>query len=300
MLRSHRREAVDATSDRRVMSLLDAAAAPTEPGTLSGEVEALAAFRDAQGITRRPARTPYFATARMTLAAALTGLVLAGGVGAAAAAGSLPGAAQDTASKLLGRVGVSVPSADARSAHHADKRGGSADLADEKNREGEGATESIANSAVPGAQKGAVAPEYAPGGRGHAGERGRRSHDKNQEGHAGWHGHRGEDGDGGRHGHADEDSRSFEDGHAGRDERWKQRYAGDAEENASVGRPDDDGDLDDGDHEHGDHEDGDLDDGDHDGDHEDDDHDDGDLDDTLTTDGDSHKTDESGEGQSAR
>jgi hypothetical protein len=64
---------------------------------------------------------------RVAVAAGLgTGLLLAGGVGAAAA-GVLPGAAQDTARTWLDTVGVEVPGPDEHSAGHADQRGRSAE-----------------------------------------------------------------------------------------------------------------------------------------------------------------------------
>ncbi len=185
MLNNYRREALDATPDKRLTSLLEAAAAPTEPGPLPGEVDALAAFRASQSATRRPSMISSLATAKVTLAAALSGLVLTGGVGAAAAAGSLPGAAQDTASELLGKVGVTVPGANAHSAGHADQRGTS-DAAGAKDSEkaepgskGKGAVVSeIAKSDLSGVEKGAAVSGYASGGKSKAGVHGPKSEDR--------------------------------------------------------------------------------------------------------------------------
>ena len=53
-------------------------------------------------------------------------VVVTGGM-AAAATGTLPGAAQDTASSVLAKVGVTVPGPDDQAAVHADSRGQSTD-----------------------------------------------------------------------------------------------------------------------------------------------------------------------------
>jgi hypothetical protein len=192
MLNNYRRDAIDATPDQRLTSLLEAAAAPTEPGPLPGEVDALAAFRASQSATRRPSMISSLVTAKVTLAAALSGLVLTGGVGAAAAAGSLPGAAQDTASELLGKVGVTVPGANAHSAGHADQRGTSdeakADDAEttEPGSKGKGAAVSTMakEPELEGAEKGAAVSDLASEGKSHAGANGSKSGDKAENGQA--------------------------------------------------------------------------------------------------------------------
>lgn len=114
---------------------------------------------------------------KVTVAAALSGLVLTGGVGAAAAAGSLPGAAQDTASEWLGKVGVTVPGADDHAAGHADERGSSTDAADddegttEHTSQGKGAAVSeLAKSDLEGKDKGAAVSEYASNTQSRAGD----------------------------------------------------------------------------------------------------------------------------------
>ena len=109
----------------RVRSLLAAAAAPAEPGPLPGEAEALAAFRAAR-LTTRSERMPATTTPlRTALAGGATAGLLLTGVLSAAAAGTLPGAAQEVARGLLARVGVTVPGPDAASEGHADTRGAS-------------------------------------------------------------------------------------------------------------------------------------------------------------------------------
>src|SRR5512139_101440 len=177
MLRNPRRATIDAAPERRVASLLQAAAAPTEPGPLPGEADALAAFRASQSAARRPTMLSSLTSVKVTLAAALSGLLLTGGIGAAAAAGSLPGAAQDTASEWLGKVGVTVPGADDHSAGHADVRGSSTDEADDA----EGTTEhtsqgkgvvvpELAKSDLEGKERGAAVSEYASHGKSQAGD----------------------------------------------------------------------------------------------------------------------------------
>ena len=112
--------------DPRVRALLAAAAAPTEPGPLPGETEAVAAFRT-RSLPTRSFMPSSLTPLRVVVATGLgSGLLLVGGVGAAAA-GALPGAAQDTARTWLDTVGVHVPGPDARSASHADERGRSAE-----------------------------------------------------------------------------------------------------------------------------------------------------------------------------
>jgi hypothetical protein len=111
----------------RLASLLAAAAAPSEPGPLPGEAAARTAFRARH--VDAPRGSWHRTRAKVAVAAALgTGLLLTGGVGAAAA-GSLPGAAQETASRMLAVVGVDVPGGDDRSSSHPDERGGAPDPA---------------------------------------------------------------------------------------------------------------------------------------------------------------------------
>ena len=126
MLNPNRHEADDTLLDERVVSLLSAAAAPSEPGPLPGEGAALAAFRSAQVPTRRSSMLSSLIAAKAGVAAAIgAGVLLTGGV-AAAATGTLPGAAQDTARDVLSNFGVTVPGSADASAGHADTRGKSA------------------------------------------------------------------------------------------------------------------------------------------------------------------------------
>ena len=69
----------DLDLDPRVRELLHAAAAPTEPGPMPGEAEAVAAFRAARPRTRRKFMPSSLPTVRAAVAAGLgTGLIVAG------------------------------------------------------------------------------------------------------------------------------------------------------------------------------------------------------------------------------
>lgn len=156
--------------DEPVRSLLSAAAAPTELGPMPGEAEALAAFRAAQAAPRRSTLLLHLASFKTAIAAALgTGVLLTAGVGAAAA-GSLPGAAQDTASELLAKVGVTVPGADDHSAGNADERGDSGDAKGSHTGHGSEVSQFATDTPLKGADKGAAVSELASNGKSNAGE----------------------------------------------------------------------------------------------------------------------------------
>ena len=123
MVIQHLHRTDDPMLDEPVAALLRAASAPAEPGPQPGEGAALAAFRAARPNSRRSSMLSSLTPLRATLAAAVSGGVLLTGGVAAAATGSLPGAAQDTAHALLSKVGVSVPGPDNHAAGHADQRG---------------------------------------------------------------------------------------------------------------------------------------------------------------------------------
>ncbi|HET7532478.1 MAG TPA: hypothetical protein VFJ83_04965 [Nocardioidaceae bacterium] len=210
MYNDDRRLHHDAAPDERVTSLLEAASAPTEPGPVLGELEALAAFRATHGpASRRFSVSARLASARVTVGAALGALVLTGGVGAAAAAGSLPGAAQDTASEWLSKVGVTVPAAGDRPKPHDDRSDDSGEAEAPAGATHDGRGEDVSGTArdteEAGADKGAAISELASHGRSRAGERG------------------------GSHGHADKGH--DRDGHKGR----QGEHRGDDEERRSEG-----------------------------------------------------------------
>ena len=156
--------------DDRVATLLAAAAAPSEPGPLLGEAEALAAFRASHDSPRRSSMLSFLTPAR-TAAATVVG---------AAMAGALPGAAQQTAHDVLAEVGVSVPGpAEASAGHadgHADVRGGSDEAVEaepvEDAESGKGGTVSdlATTTESTGVDKGAEISGFASDGRSRAEE----------------------------------------------------------------------------------------------------------------------------------
>jgi hypothetical protein len=125
MLTRYARKDQEPATDPRLASVLDAAAAPAEPGPAPGEAAALATFRSSvvradSWRSRMP--TPATPLKSLCVAAASASLLLTGGI-AAANAGVLPGAAQDSAQEILGNLGVDVPGGNEHSAGHADTRG---------------------------------------------------------------------------------------------------------------------------------------------------------------------------------
>lgn len=162
MLNQYRRPSTDHPLDERVAALLEAAAAPTEPGPQPGEDAALAAFRASPETTRRiPMRSPL--TPRRTAAAAAlsVGLLVTGGFGAAAA-GALPDAAQAKAQEWLAALEIDVPGPDEASAGHADERGESdavdgEDVAATSSEHGQ----AVAGFATSGELRGAELAEFA-------------------------------------------------------------------------------------------------------------------------------------------
>jgi hypothetical protein len=125
----------DPALDPRVRSLLDAAAAPAETaGPLPGEEEALAEFRASPQCAKRRSMFLCLVSARAAVAAAIsTGVLLTGGLGAAAA-GVLPDTAQEAVSTWLETVGISVPAGE-RADEDGDRRGGFEQTQDEETDE---------------------------------------------------------------------------------------------------------------------------------------------------------------------
>jgi hypothetical protein len=93
--------------------------------------------------------TPKTPLRALAVTAASAGLLLTGGL-AAANAGVLPDAAQDTAQEMLDKVGVQVPGVDEHAAGHAESRGRSAD-----------APPAAGNTEVPGANHGQMISDLA-------------------------------------------------------------------------------------------------------------------------------------------
>jgi hypothetical protein len=161
---------------RSLGELLAAAAAPVEPGPQAGELAALEAFRTLVPSAARPARGRFAARALAShstaarIAAAATGaLVLLGGGVAAAATGSLPGAAQQTAHRVLAAIGVHVPGQAPAAGTHPDQRGDSSTVpgASEATPSGSPSPAPSPASTVP--PRGAAVSATASRGHSHAG-----------------------------------------------------------------------------------------------------------------------------------
>ncbi len=128
MTNFERHDMDDPAPDARVAAVLAAAGAPVEPGPQPGEQAALAAFRAVHHRAGRPRMLSTLVPLKTAVAAlAGAGVLMTGGVAAAATTGSLPGAAQDTAAQVLSEIGITVPGANDHANGHADQRGSSAD-----------------------------------------------------------------------------------------------------------------------------------------------------------------------------
>jgi hypothetical protein len=160
----------------QVASLLEAASTKPSVQELGHEREVvtiLAAVVRSSSRKRRPSpRRPFmpFTLSRARLAAACAAAVLACTAGLASA-GSLPGAAQDIAAAMLGKIGVSVPDPNEHSGTHPDLRGPSEDgLPDLVGRSG--IAELATTTELEGVKKGAAVSTAASDGKSHAGQKG--------------------------------------------------------------------------------------------------------------------------------
>jgi hypothetical protein len=152
-------------------TLRSAAAAPT-PEELAGEREAVAtvaaAVRSHQvPLVRRSARRSSVHS--MLRKSKVTVLVLSGAFVAMtglAAAGTLPGAAQDVAHDMLAQVGISVPGANSHAGAHPDTRGSSS------NTTGSEVSDTARTTTATGVDKGALISNIASGGASQAGAQG--------------------------------------------------------------------------------------------------------------------------------
>jgi len=180
-----------------VARVLALAAAPVQPDELDGEAAARSAYRRARSRIDAPVqpsrRTSMISRLKFSVAAAAGGLTLTTGL---AAAGALPGAAQDVAAAALARVGIEVPGPNAHSNGHADDRGKSGDAHDSDAPEagptahepdgGEGQGEVISGIATTtdseGVDKGAEISGVASDGQSQAGENGQAGEDHGEAG----------------------------------------------------------------------------------------------------------------------
>jgi hypothetical protein len=119
------RVADDPAADEAVMSLLRAARPSSPAGPVPGEAQVLAEFRAAGHDLERPLMHRTRTRARVLIATAATAGMLTTAGAAAAATGTLPGAAQQTARDMLATLGVTVPGPDSHANGHADTRGNS-------------------------------------------------------------------------------------------------------------------------------------------------------------------------------
>ena len=163
----------------QVVRLFEAASAEASNEELAREAETVAAMAVAlrPRISRNAAlsRRSFmpFALSRPRLAAAFLAAAFATS-GGMAFAGSLPGAAQDVASEMLAKVGITVPGANDAAGTHPDVRGNSASVPSVSADAGKGAeiSELATTTELTGVEKGAAISAAASGGKSRAGQHG--------------------------------------------------------------------------------------------------------------------------------
>jgi hypothetical protein len=156
-----------------VATLLAAVAdSPTADG-LSRESETVgllaAVVRSSQPEMTKPRRRSI--VPRLRLATAIATVALAGTTGLAFA-GSLPGAAQDVASTMLAKVGVSVPGPNSNAGDHPSVRGTSSDVGVTSSSSDKGTeiSQLATSTDLTGVEKGAAISTLASGGKSKAGQ----------------------------------------------------------------------------------------------------------------------------------
>lgn len=166
-----------------VVRLLDAAAAPPTGEEFGREAEtvrmmaATVQHSSLDSIPASPRRSlmPFALTRpRATAAVVAAGLACSTSL---AFAGSLPGAAQDIASTMLAKVGITVPGPNENAGTHPDERGNSSTVAPSRvtpSTAGKGAeiSEFAATTELEGREKGAAISTMASGGKSQAGQHG--------------------------------------------------------------------------------------------------------------------------------
>ena len=163
----------------RVVGLLEAASAGASSEELAREPETVAAMKAAlrSPVHRNVASSRRsfmpFALSRPRLTAALVAAAFAASVGMASA-GSLPGAAQDVASEMLAKVGITVPGPNDSAGTHPDVRGNSTSVPVAPADAGKGAeiSELATTTDLTGVEKGAAISTAASGGKSQAGQHG--------------------------------------------------------------------------------------------------------------------------------
>jgi hypothetical protein len=159
-----------------VARLLESAAAQPTAEELSRETEVVAmvaaAVRSSSSIHSVSPRRFFmpFALSRPRITAAFVALTLACTAGLASA-GSLPGAAQDIASSMLAKVGISVPGPDEHAGTHPSVRGSSSDASSDAVTRSDIA-ELATTTDLTGVDKGAAISSAASDGKSQAGQHG--------------------------------------------------------------------------------------------------------------------------------
>jgi hypothetical protein len=163
----------------RVVRLLEAASAEASSEELAREPETVAVMKAAlrspvhgNAASSRRSFMP-FALSRPRLTAAVVAAAFAASVGMASA-GSLPGAAQDVASEMLAKVGITVPGANDSAGTHPDVRGNSTSVPIAPADSGKGAeiSELATTTDLTGVEKGAAVSTAASEGKSQAGQHG--------------------------------------------------------------------------------------------------------------------------------
>jgi hypothetical protein len=157
-----------------VAALVRAAIAEPAAHEVAGEAEVVAMVvisvrSSSSGLSPRRSFMP-FALTRPRLSAALVAALLACTVGLASA-GTLPGAAQDIASEMLAKVGISVPGPNENAGTHPDVRGSSTVTPADAGR-GSEISELAQTTDLSGVDKGAAISSAASDGKSQAGTHG--------------------------------------------------------------------------------------------------------------------------------
>ena len=159
-----------------VARLLESAAAEPTADELSRETEVVAmvaaAVRSSSSIHSVSSRRSFmpFALSRPRITAAFVAVALACTAGLASA-GSLPGAAQDIASAMLAKVGISVPGPNEHSGTHPSVRGSSSDASSDA-ATGSEIGELATTTDLTSVDKGAAISGAASDGKSQAGQHG--------------------------------------------------------------------------------------------------------------------------------
>jgi hypothetical protein len=163
----------------RVVRLLEAVSAEASSEELAREPETVAAIKAAlpspahRNVASSRRSFMPFALSRPRLTAAVVAAAFAASVGMASA-GSLPGAAQDVASEMLAKVGITVPGPNDNAGTHPDVRGNSTSVPIAPADAGKGAeiSELATTTDLTGVEKGAAISTAASGDKSQAGQHG--------------------------------------------------------------------------------------------------------------------------------